>query len=279
MNSAVPSGYRHDPHDADLFILRCPDCGHEERKDRRTSKEGRRCTPCGRLMGVTPVSKRPSEAPGESGQRVLTDGGREIVGPNDDPATPEHECANCGAAYYNCGAALECCSDLARTDGGLYACETPDCDGEKEVVTSEGYLCQDCADDLADEYDDGRLLADGGQLQTRDESDDVDDRIDPEDLIDRRTPAYVQVTGQGLVYVADYSILDSGWVRLTEWRDERVKLPPSRVDAIREVPTEPYGERDDLGFRSYRVADEEDRERAKDYAVGVSGGVEADDGR
>jgi hypothetical protein len=124
-------------------------------------------------------------------------------------------------------------------------------------------------------------MTDGGQLQTRDESEDVenvDDWMDPEDLHYRHSPAYVQVSGQGLVYVADYMILDSGWVRVTEWCDERVKLPPSRVDAIREVPTEPYGERDDFGERPCRVAGEDDRERAKEYAVGVSGGAEVQDG-
>jgi hypothetical protein len=40
---------------------------------------------------------------------LMTDGG--IVGPNDEPETPEHECADCGAAYQGRGAALECCSD------------------------------------------------------------------------------------------------------------------------------------------------------------------------
>lgn len=53
-------------------------------------------------------------------------------------------------------------------DGGasLYACDTPDCDGEKEVITPDGYVCRDCADALAVQYvevdrGDG-LVTDGG---------------------------------------------------------------------------------------------------------------------
>ena len=51
------------------------------------------------------------------------------------------------------------------TDGGhdLYACETPHCDGEKEVVTPDGYVCHDCADKLEDQYEsEAKLLTDGG---------------------------------------------------------------------------------------------------------------------
>jgi hypothetical protein len=51
-----------------------------------------------------------------SDEEPLTDGG-DVVGP-DDSAEPEHECANCGAMYNGRGAALQCCSEDARTDGG-----------------------------------------------------------------------------------------------------------------------------------------------------------------
>jgi len=56
------------------------------------------------------------------------------------------------------------------TDGGhdLYACETPGCDGEKEVITPDGYVCHDCADELAEKYEseeDAKLLTDGGTDQ------------------------------------------------------------------------------------------------------------------
>ena len=53
-------------------------------------------------------------------------------------------------------------------DGGtqLPACETPTCDGGKEVVTPDGYVCRDCAEALAAEYErvaaDERTVADGG---------------------------------------------------------------------------------------------------------------------
>lgn len=42
-----------------------------------------------------------------------------IVGPNDQPVSPQHECDGCGAAYHNRDAAFECCSDRTATDGGL----------------------------------------------------------------------------------------------------------------------------------------------------------------
>jgi len=107
-----------------------------------------------------------------------------------------------------------------------------------------------------------RVLTDGGQLQEPSEEDIDGDRVDPENLPEYYTPAFVQISGQGLVYVADYTILDSGWVRVTEWRDETAKLPPKRVSAIRDVQTEYYGERE-LGGRPKRVADEDRREQAK----------------
>jgi hypothetical protein len=60
-------------------------------------------------------------------------------------------------------------------------------------------------------------------------SDDVDP-IDPENLPlnPEYTPALVQVRGQGPVYVADYQTLDSGWLRVTEWRGCRVIRFPAR---------------------------------------------------
>ncbi|ELZ07322.1 helix-turn-helix transcriptional regulator [Natrialba aegyptia] len=44
-----------------------------------------------------------------------------------------------------------------------YTCDTPGCDGWKEVFTPDGYVCEDCADELAQEYDaEPELVADGG---------------------------------------------------------------------------------------------------------------------
>ncbi|WP_251329599.1 hypothetical protein [Haloplanus pelagicus] len=65
--------------------------------------------------------------------------------------------------------------DGVETDGGrnLYTCDTPTCDGEKEVITPDGYVCRDCADALAVQYEevdrgdgvvsDGGLLTGGGR--------------------------------------------------------------------------------------------------------------------
>lgn len=120
-----------------------------------------------------------------------------------------------------------------------------------------------------------RALTDGGFQRDpddwNDDESDEDDRVDPENLPGRATPAYIQVRGQGPVYVADYKILDSGWIRVREWRERVVKLPPHRVQAIRNVRTEFYGERDDRGNRSKRVADEEQREQARTTDAAVPG--------
>lgn len=34
------------------------------------------------------------------------------------------------------------------------SCDNPNCDGDKEVVTPEGYLCEKCASELASELSD-----------------------------------------------------------------------------------------------------------------------------
>jgi len=130
-------------------------------------------------------------------------------------AEPEYECANCGAAYHGRGAALQCCSEDLRTDGG---------------EDSEG-----------------------------------DNRVDPENLPNYYTPAFIQVSEQGPVYVADYKTLESGWIRFTEWRgrDHTGKLPPHRVAAIRDVQIERYGERNDRGHRKKRVRKEKHRDQAR----------------
>ena len=49
--------------------------------------------------------------------QVAGDGGDDVVG-CDESAEPTHECAHCGATYNGRGAAMQCCSDQARTDGG-----------------------------------------------------------------------------------------------------------------------------------------------------------------
>ncbi|WP_162991407.1 hypothetical protein [Halostella salina] len=132
-------------------------------------------------------------------REVVTDGGRVVESPADgvddlafeyvhDPHDPEaflvrcttcgeiDECSDRGDAHsradthgLNCSATgvTPVSSKRVATDGGrdIYGCDTPDCDGEKEVVTPDGYVCQTCADQLAAEYEDEdpRLLTDGGE--------------------------------------------------------------------------------------------------------------------
>lgn len=89
-----------------------------------------------------------------------------------------------------------------------------------------------------------------------------DDRVDPEDLPKTHNPGVVELDGQGPVYVAHYSVTDSGWVKVREWTGLWATLPPHRVRAIRSIRTERVGEPDDLGYRTKRVADEGWREAA-----------------
>ncbi|AFO58448.1 MULTISPECIES: PadR family transcriptional regulator [unclassified Natrinema] len=45
----------------------------------------------------------------------------------------------------------------------LYSCDTPGCPNWKTVFTPNGYVCEDCADELAQEYEaEPELVADGG---------------------------------------------------------------------------------------------------------------------
>jgi hypothetical protein len=85
--------------------------------------------------------------------------------------------------------------------------------------------------------------------------------IDPSNLTNER-PTVVKLKDQGEVYVADTRILDNGWVRLRLWNNRSAKIPPQQVISTVRIPTERYGERDDDGFCSKRVADEEWRQLA-----------------
>ncbi|ACV47814.1 MULTISPECIES: hypothetical protein [Halomicrobium] len=104
-----------------------------------------------------------------------------------------------------------------------------------------------------------RVLPDGGEIDAE------SDRVDPERLPDTYTPAYVDVRGQGPVYVANYETLSSGWVSFTEWRGREGKLPPHRIGGIREVRTEHYDQSDEerVYVKGKRVADADDLDRAQ----------------
>jgi len=120
--------------------------------------------------------------------------------------------------------------------------------------------------DAVDTFADSDLMTDGGVLKSRSSDTDEEGRgaYDPEDLPGSATPAFLQRNGLGNELVADYHVLDSGWVRVTEWDGERVKFPPHKVQAVREVTVERYGERGDDGLRSRRLADEDLIETARE---------------
>ncbi|WP_159900776.1 hypothetical protein [Salinirussus salinus] len=88
---------------------------------------------------------------------------------------------------------------------------------------------------------------------------------DPEDLYSHHNPALVDVKGQGAVFVAKASTCDDGWLRVREWTGVSVKLPPRRVNQVRYLETERYGEPRDDGMKPVRLADEEYRELARQW--------------
>jgi len=85
---------------------------------------------------------------------------------------------------------------------------------------------------------------------------------DPTALMTTERPALVDLEGQGAVFVANASTSDNGWLRIKEWNGTSAKLPPHRVNAVRYLETEHYGERRKDGSRPKQLASEEWREEA-----------------
>ncbi|WP_436924941.1 hypothetical protein [Halosimplex amylolyticum] len=263
MNSAVPEGYRHDPHAPDLFVLRCPGCDHEERRQRRSGKMDRRCIQCDRLMGVSPVSKAPAESPGEGEQRAMTDGGRS---PEERQAAALEELAH--RTRLQNAVLLQLVNEtkaLRHVEAGAGPVDFSTPALAKSVEDRALELTERVNIDDVDASADPDLMTDGGYLKSR--GDDADEEgcgpLDPENLNQHASPAYLQRSGYGNDLVADYSVLDSGWVRVTEWDGERVKFPPHEVQAVREVAVERYGREGELGRRR-RLANEEHIEEARE---------------
>lgn len=83
------------------------------------------------------------------------------------------------------------------TRHSLYGCDTPGCDGWKEVITPDGYVCRECAAELETHYEaTPELVADGGVVLTDfvDESDIDDGRPDDCDcapcMVDEGLPCW-----------------------------------------------------------------------------------------
>ncbi|WP_240936920.1 hypothetical protein, partial [Halomicrobium mukohataei] len=114
---------------------------------------------------------------------------------------------------------VQCDGDL-RQDGAAVECSECSETWSHQTDESEHLLISRAGKIIKRKQ---RVLTDGGQI------DPESDRVDPERLPDTYTPAYVDVRGQGPVYVANYETLSSGWLALTEWRGTRTKLPPHRV--------------------------------------------------
>ena len=75
--------------------------------------------------------------------------------------------------------------------------------------------------------------------------------VDPCDLPTGFSPAYVEARDQ-LVFVADVTVEETGWARLTEWDSGKVLLPPHQCGKVRLLETE----RVDNGIRRRLAADD-----------------------
>ena len=112
---------------------------------------------------------------------------------------------------------------------------------------------------------------DGPEPGTVDDGEPATDPVNPE-MVAAYTPAFVVSSDAAERFVADYSVLDSGWVRVRDWDGEVQKIPPHKINAIRHVRKERYGDGGRNGYKPEQLADEDLRERARE--MGGAGGDE-----
>ncbi len=107
----------------------------------------------------------------------------------------------------------------------LYSCDTPGCDGWKEVITPDGYVCRDCADKLEEYYEaEPELVTDGGVAV--DDTDTFADELEtPEDPGAIRLPHSFLVTASGPV------------TRVTERSDNTIEKVRVDVSITRRLET------------------------------------------
>ncbi|EMA27321.1 hypothetical protein [Halobiforma nitratireducens] len=84
----------------------------------------------------------------------------------------------------------------------------------------------------------------------------MSERVDPRDLPGGYSPAFIE-TRDGLVYVADATVRETGWLEFTEWSGTSGLLPPRECGKVKFVATERY--EDQL---KRRVADTDRLEQA-----------------
>ncbi|WP_245800517.1 hypothetical protein [Natrinema saccharevitans] len=81
----------------------------------------------------------------------------------------------------------------------LYSCETPSCDGWKEVITPDGYVCEDCAAELEQQYEAGPEIATDGGVAVPDATTVADELPTPDDPGTIPLPHSFLVTASGPV--------------------------------------------------------------------------------
>ncbi|MFP8952422.1 hypothetical protein ACLI4Z_05520 [Natrialbaceae archaeon A-arb3/5] len=84
----------------------------------------------------------------------------------------------------------------------------------------------------------------------------MSERVDPRDLPSGFSPAFIEAR-DSLVYVANATVRESGWLEFTEWNGTTGMLPPRACGPVKFVATEHVD--DDL---RRRVADDARREQA-----------------
>lgn len=99
----------------------------------------------------------------------------------------------------------------------------------------------------------------------------------PELLKGHERPALVDIDGQGAIFVSHASTCDNGWLRVREWNGTTTKIPPHRVQQVRYLETEFYGDPRSDGSKPKRIADPDWRERAEEWRSEGTEPVVADD--
>ena len=85
----------------------------------------------------------------------------------------------------------------------------------------------------------------------------MSESVDPCDLPSGFTPAFVETRDQ-LLYLANVTVRESGWLEFTEWTGDSGMLPPHQCGKVKFVATEFV----ESGLRC-RVADDDLRRQAQ----------------
>ncbi|WP_262175010.1 hypothetical protein [Haloarcula laminariae] len=117
-SARLPAGFEPDHHDPDKFVVRCPDCSDRDVYDERPGTGVQRCIHCGRLRGVTPVS-RDESGEHDNDHDDWIDEARNAEEPVENDGEDARRCPTCsGFVADDARQCPKCEQQLIATDGG-----------------------------------------------------------------------------------------------------------------------------------------------------------------